>query len=128
MKDSPLKALVVANAVNGSGHVVLCNLLHYGITGEEWPQMASQACRINISIFNISDFAYLIRSCHDIFNNSVFYTYALYSAAADHHVFQIVAAYTMIEALKNKGFTAFSISVPSRSEFLQIFGIASQCL
>lgn len=80
MKDSlrPLKALVVASAMNGGGHVVLCNLLHYGITGEEWPQMASQACRINISIFNVSGFAYLIRSCQYIFNNSVFYTHIIW--------------------------------------------------
>lgn len=80
MKDSlgPLKALVVASVVNGIGHVVLCNLLHYGITGAAWATMASQ----------------------------------------------IVAACMMIEALNKKGFTAFSISAPSPSECLQIFGIA----
>ncbi|XP_041011871.1 protein DETOXIFICATION 46, chloroplastic-like [Juglans microcarpa x Juglans regia] len=44
MKDSlgPLKALVVASAVNGIGHVVLCSMLHYGITGAAWATMASQ--------------------------------------------------------------------------------------
>ncbi|GLU02841.1 hypothetical protein SLE2022_200760 [Rubroshorea leprosula] len=44
MKDSvgPLKALVVASAVNGIGHVVLCSLLGYGITGAAWATMASQ--------------------------------------------------------------------------------------
>uniref|UniRef100_A0A2N9FPI0 Protein DETOXIFICATION n=1 Tax=Fagus sylvatica TaxID=28930 RepID=A0A2N9FPI0_FAGSY len=44
MKDSlgPLKALVVASAVNGIGHVVLCNMLRYGITGAAWATMASQ--------------------------------------------------------------------------------------
>ncbi|KAG2705806.1 hypothetical protein I3760_05G072600 [Carya illinoinensis] len=44
MKDSvgPLKALVVASAVNGVGHVVLCSMLHYGITGAAWATMASQ--------------------------------------------------------------------------------------
>ncbi|KAL6213677.1 hypothetical protein ACLB2K_013123 [Fragaria x ananassa] len=80
MKDSlgPLKALVVASVVNGLGHVVLCNFLHYGITGAAWATMASQ----------------------------------------------IVAAGMMIEALNKKGFSAFSISVPSPRECLQIFGIA----
>jgi Na+-driven multidrug efflux pump len=46
MKDSvgPLKALVVASAVNGLGHVVLCNMLRFGITGAAWSTMASQVC------------------------------------------------------------------------------------
>ena len=46
MKDSlgPLKALLVASAVNGIGHVVLCNVLHYGIVGAAWATMASQVC------------------------------------------------------------------------------------
>ena len=49
MKDSlgPLKALVVASAVNGIGHVVLCNMLRYGITGAAWATMASQVCSMN---------------------------------------------------------------------------------
>ncbi|KAG6711785.1 hypothetical protein I3843_05G064600 [Carya illinoinensis] len=81
MKDSvgPLKALVVASAVNGVGHVVLCSMLHYGITGAAWATMASQ----------------------------------------------LVAAYMMIEALNKKGYSAFTISVPSPNEFVQIFAIAA---
>lgn len=48
MKDSlgPLKSLVVASAVNGVGHVVLCSMLRYGITGAAWATMASQVCCI----------------------------------------------------------------------------------
>ncbi|GAV62378.1 MatE domain-containing protein, partial [Cephalotus follicularis] len=44
MKDSlgPLKALVVASTINGIGHIVLCKLLAYGITGAAWATMASQ--------------------------------------------------------------------------------------
>ncbi|XP_031391037.1 protein DETOXIFICATION 46, chloroplastic-like [Punica granatum] len=38
---------------------------------------------------------------------------------------QIVAAYMMIQALNKKGFNSFAVSVPSASEFLQIFGIAA---
>lgn len=50
MKDSlgPLKALVVASAVNGIGHVVLCSYLQYGLTGAAWATLASQVCQINI--------------------------------------------------------------------------------
>jgi Na+-driven multidrug efflux pump len=46
MKDSvgPLKALLVASAVNGLGHVVLCSMLRFGITGAAWATMASQVC------------------------------------------------------------------------------------
>ncbi|XP_054785653.1 protein DETOXIFICATION 46, chloroplastic-like isoform X2 [Prosopis cineraria] len=44
MKDSwgPLKSLVIASAVNGLGHVVLCNFLHYGLAGAAWSTLASQ--------------------------------------------------------------------------------------
>ncbi|KAE8008595.1 hypothetical protein FH972_005092 [Carpinus fangiana] len=38
---------------------------------------------------------------------------------------QLIAAYMMIEALDKKGFSAFAISIPSPSEFLQIFAIAA---
>ncbi|XP_075674574.1 protein DETOXIFICATION 46, chloroplastic-like [Castanea sativa] len=81
MKDSlgPLKALVVASSVNAIGHVVLCNMLHYGIIGAAWATMTSQ----------------------------------------------LIAAYMMIDALNKKGYSAFSISIPSPKEFLQIFAIAA---
>ncbi|KAL4615908.1 hypothetical protein ACB092_07G160400 [Castanea dentata] len=44
MKDSwgPLKALVVASAVNGVGDIVLCSFMGYGIVGAAWATMASQ--------------------------------------------------------------------------------------
>ncbi|KAL9254822.1 DETOXIFICATION 46, chloroplastic-like protein [Drosera capensis] len=44
MKDSwgPLKALVVASAVNGFGDIVLCMFLGYGIAGAAWATMVSQ--------------------------------------------------------------------------------------
>ncbi|KAJ4839415.1 Protein DETOXIFICATION 46, chloroplastic [Turnera subulata] len=44
MKDSwgPLKALVVASAVNGIGDIVLCRFLSYGIAGAAWATMVSQ--------------------------------------------------------------------------------------
>ncbi|XP_061368400.1 protein DETOXIFICATION 46, chloroplastic-like [Gastrolobium bilobum] len=44
MKDSwgPMKALVIASAVNGIGHVILCSFLQYGIEGAAWATMASQ--------------------------------------------------------------------------------------
>lgn len=38
---------------------------------------------------------------------------------------QVVAAYMMIKALNNKGYSAFAISVPSPKEFMQIFAIAA---
>ncbi|KAF8410514.1 hypothetical protein HHK36_003044 [Tetracentron sinense] len=81
MKDSfgPLKALVVASAVNGVGDIVLCCFLGYGIAGAAWATMVSQ----------------------------------------------VIAAFMMIESLNRKGFNAFSISVPSPSELLQIFELAA---
>ncbi|KAL9244977.1 hypothetical protein vseg_018689 [Gypsophila vaccaria] len=45
MKDSlgPLKALLIASALNGIGDVVLCSFLGYGIAGAAWATAASQA-------------------------------------------------------------------------------------
>lgn len=74
MKDSwgPLKALVIASAVNGIGHVILCSFLRFGIegaVGAAWATMASQVYMLNKhllfgSIFNlfiyISFFCWLI--------------------------------------------------------------------
>lgn len=37
---------------------------------------------------------------------------------------QVVAGYMMIEALNKKGYNAFSFSVPSLDEFMQILGLA----
>lgn len=44
MKDSwgPLKALVVASAINGFGDIFLCCICHYGIAGAAWATMVSQ--------------------------------------------------------------------------------------
>ncbi|KAF5751071.1 putative DNA-damage-inducible protein f [Tripterygium wilfordii] len=44
MKDpwGPLKALVVASAINITGDIVLCCVLGYGIAGAAWATMASQ--------------------------------------------------------------------------------------
>lgn len=46
MKDSlgPLKALLIASALNGIGDVVLCSFLGYGIAGAAWATAASQVC------------------------------------------------------------------------------------
>ncbi|XP_021854469.2 protein DETOXIFICATION 46, chloroplastic-like [Spinacia oleracea] len=44
MKDSmgPLKALLIASALNGMGDLVLCTFLGYGIAGAAWATAASQ--------------------------------------------------------------------------------------
>jgi Na+-driven multidrug efflux pump len=44
MKDSwgPLKAFVVASAVNAIGDILLCSFLGYGIAGAAWATMVSQ--------------------------------------------------------------------------------------
>lgn len=46
MKDSlgPLKALIVASAINGIGDIFLCRFLDYGIAGAAWATMVSQLC------------------------------------------------------------------------------------
>lgn len=41
------------------------------------------------------------------------------------NILQLVAAYMMVEALNKKGYSAFTVSVPSPNEFLQIFAIAA---
>jgi hypothetical protein len=46
-------------------------------------------------------------------------------ATHQHNIFQLVAAFMMIEALNKKGVSAFAISIPSPKEFLQIFAIAA---
>ena len=78
MKDSlgPLKALVVASVVNGLGHVVLCNFLHYGITGAAWATMASQVYMISISIvttYNLTHLSYCMANFLDpiIYRHSI---------------------------------------------------------
>ncbi|XP_062076881.1 protein DETOXIFICATION 46, chloroplastic-like [Humulus lupulus] len=60
MKDSlgPLKALLVASAVNGMGHVVLCSVLHYGIVGAAWATMASQVVAAYMMIENLNKKGY----------------------------------------------------------------------
>jgi Na+-driven multidrug efflux pump len=46
MKDSwgPLKALAAASIINGTGDIILCNYLGYGIAGAAWATLASQVC------------------------------------------------------------------------------------
>lgn len=39
--------------------------------------------------------------------------------------YQVVAAFMMMETLSKSGFSAFSVSVPSLRDFLQILGIAA---
>lgn len=51
--------------------------------------------------------------------------YGIAGAAWATMVSQVIAAYMMIEALNKKGFKAYSISVPSPSELLQIFKLAA---
>ncbi|XP_004248692.1 protein DETOXIFICATION 46, chloroplastic-like [Solanum lycopersicum] len=52
------------------------------------------------------------------------FSYGIAGAAWATMVSQVVAAYMMIEALNNKGYKGFAISVPSKDELLQIFMIA----
>lgn len=40
-------------------------------------------------------------------------------------IFQVIAAYMMIETLNKKGYKAFSLTVPSLNELVQIFGLAA---
>nr|WKY32456.1 EDS5 [Camptotheca acuminata] len=54
-----------------------------------------------------------------------FLGYGIAGAAWATMVSQVVAAYMMIEALNNKGYNGFAITVPSPSELLQIFMIAA---
>ncbi|XP_059296881.1 protein DETOXIFICATION 46, chloroplastic-like isoform X2 [Lycium ferocissimum] len=52
------------------------------------------------------------------------FSYGIAGAAWATMVSQVVAAYMMIQALNNKGYKGFAISVPSIDELLQIFMIA----
>ncbi|XP_055807525.1 protein DETOXIFICATION 46, chloroplastic-like [Solanum dulcamara] len=52
------------------------------------------------------------------------FSYGIAGAAWATMVSQVVAAYMMIEALNNKGYKGFAISIPSADELLQIFMIA----
>lgn len=54
-----------------------------------------------------------------------FLGYGIAGAAWATMVSQVVAAYMMMDALNKKGYSAFSISVPSPSELLMIFGLAA---
>ncbi|OVA06169.1 Multi antimicrobial extrusion protein [Macleaya cordata] len=54
-----------------------------------------------------------------------FLGYGIAGAAWATMVSQVVAAFMMIGALNNKGFNAFSVSVPSPKELLQIFELAA---
>ncbi|CAN8314616.1 unnamed protein product [Cochlearia groenlandica] len=54
-----------------------------------------------------------------------FLGYGIAGAAWATMVSQIVAAYMMMDALKKKGYNAFSLCVPSSSELSTIFGIAA---
>uniref|UniRef100_A0A803LPD0 Protein DETOXIFICATION n=1 Tax=Chenopodium quinoa TaxID=63459 RepID=A0A803LPD0_CHEQI len=52
MKDSlgPLKALLIASALNGLGDIVLCTFLNYGIAGAAWATAASQIAAAYVMI------------------------------------------------------------------------------
>ncbi|XP_049392940.1 protein DETOXIFICATION 46, chloroplastic-like isoform X2 [Solanum stenotomum] len=52
------------------------------------------------------------------------FSYGIAGAAWATMLSQVVAAYMMIEALNNKGYKGFAISIPSTDELLQIFTIA----
>ncbi|KAJ0239204.1 Protein DETOXIFICATION 46 [Hirschfeldia incana] len=54
-----------------------------------------------------------------------FLGYGIAGAAWATMVSQVVAAYMMMDALNKKGYSAFSLSVPSPSELLMIFGLAA---
>ncbi|ESQ46026.1 hypothetical protein EUTSA_v10000106mg [Eutrema salsugineum] len=54
-----------------------------------------------------------------------FLGYGIAGAAWATMVSQIVAAYMMMDALNKKGYSAFSLCVPSPSELLTIFGLAA---
>ncbi|KAA8546029.1 hypothetical protein F0562_020520 [Nyssa sinensis] len=54
-----------------------------------------------------------------------FLGYGIAGAAWATMVSQVIAAYMMIEALNNKGYNGFAVSVPSPSELLQIFMLAA---
>uniref|UniRef100_A0A1J3G5W8 Protein DETOXIFICATION n=1 Tax=Noccaea caerulescens TaxID=107243 RepID=A0A1J3G5W8_NOCCA len=54
-----------------------------------------------------------------------FLGYGIAGAAWATMVSQVVAAYMMMDALNKKGYSAFSLCVPSPSELLTIFGLAA---
>lgn len=67
-----------------------------------------------------------------LFNSCKFLIHPIYRiqftarlATNQYDIFQLIAAYMMIDALNKKGYSAFSISIPSPKEFLQIFAIAA---
>lgn len=109
MKDSmgPLKALAVASVVNGIGHLVLCRLLHFGIVGAAW--------------FNLAMLFMKTWLCESKFKSLDI----LLILTTNNYTSQVGTAYMMIEALNNKGYRAFSISIPSPNEFLHIFSVAA---
>ncbi|KAI3933684.1 hypothetical protein MKW92_030107 [Papaver armeniacum] len=55
----------------------------------------------------------------------MFLGYGIAGAAWATMVSQVVAAFMMIGALKNKGYNAFSVAIPSPKELLQIFELAA---
>ncbi|VVA30428.1 PREDICTED: DETOXIFICATION [Prunus dulcis] len=54
-----------------------------------------------------------------------FLGYGIAGAAWATMVSQVVAGYMMIEALNNKGYNGYAISVPSSKEFLTVLGLAA---
>ncbi|XP_074334231.1 protein DETOXIFICATION 46, chloroplastic-like isoform X2 [Apium graveolens] len=60
LKDSwgPLKALIVASAINGIGDVVLCTFLGYGIAGAAWATMTSQVVAAYMMVVALNNKGY----------------------------------------------------------------------
>ncbi|KAF2322839.1 hypothetical protein GH714_031274 [Hevea brasiliensis] len=60
MKDSwgPLKALIVASAINGIGDILLCRFLDYGIAGAAWATMVSQVVAAYMMIDSLNKKGY----------------------------------------------------------------------
>ncbi|KAF2322833.1 hypothetical protein GH714_031234 [Hevea brasiliensis] len=54
----PLKALIVASAINGIGDVLLCRFLDYGIAGAAWATMVSQVVAAYMMIDSLNKKGY----------------------------------------------------------------------
>ncbi|XP_047253890.1 protein DETOXIFICATION 46, chloroplastic-like [Capsicum annuum] len=106
----------------------MAEALVYQIRGLAWPallvgwvaQSASLGMKDSWGPLKALVVVTVINGIGDIVLCRVF-SYGIAGAAWATLVSQVVAAYMMIEALNNKGYKGFAISVPSTDELLQIF-------
>ncbi|WCJ40911.1 MATE efflux family protein [Euphorbia peplus] len=125
-------SLLTAFTGSKNSHLVPVANKYVQIRGLAWPailigwvaQSASLGMKDSWGPLNALAVASVVNGIGDIVLCR-FLDYGIAGAAWATMVSQVIAAYMMIDSLNKKGYNAFSISIPSPSDLMTIFGLAA---